>query len=70
MSQDKASRTEKNNKQEIETLRLELDTLKIRYKDEADKATKDNDLIDFFKKKNNELGNKINSLEEQLNSSN
>ena len=33
MNQDKADRTQKNHKQEIETLKLELDTLKIKYND-------------------------------------
>ena len=34
MIQDKADRTEKNMKQEIETLKLELEAIKIKYKDE------------------------------------
>ena len=34
MTQDKADRTEKNMKQEIETLKLELEAIKIKYKDE------------------------------------
>ena len=36
VTQDKAFRTEKNIKQEIETLKLELDTMKIKYRDEAE----------------------------------
>jgi hypothetical protein len=66
MNQDKASRTEKNYKQEVETLRLELDTLKIRFKDETDKTNKDNELIDLYKKKNSDLTNRVNTLEEQI----
>lgn len=66
MNQDKASRTEKNYKQEIETLRLELDTLRIRYKDETDKTGKDSELIELYKKKNSDLSNRINALEDQL----
>lgn len=66
MNQDKASRTEKNYKQEVETLRLELDTLRIRFKDESDKTNKDNELIDLYKKKNSDLTNRVNTLEEQI----
>ena len=66
MNQDKASRTEKNYKQEVETLRLEIDTLKIRFKDESDKTNKDNELIDLYKKKNSDLTNRVNTLEEQI----
>ena len=40
-----------------------MDTLKIKYKDESDKTNKDSELIEFFKKKNTDLSNKINVLE-------
>lgn len=63
MNLDKADRTEKNYKQEIETLKLELDTLRIKYKDENDKSNKDNELIELYKKKNAELTLRISSLE-------
>jgi cell division protein FtsB len=64
MQNDKASRTEKNLKQEIETLKLELGSLKIKFKDLSDKSTEEGGFMELYKRKNDELVQKINKLEE------
>ena len=66
MQNDKASRTERNLKQEIETLKLQLGSITIKYKDVNQKGIQDSEFIELYKKKSDELLNKINNLEEQL----
>ena len=57
-------------RQENDTLKLELESIRSKFSETSDKEAKEKEFVDLYKKKNQEFSSKINKLEEELGEAN